>query len=290
MKVLVTGRSGQLARSLAERAAARGLPPLFFTDRADFDLARPNTLRAPILAAAPDVIVSAAAFTDVERAEREPALADRVNGEAPGAIAAAATEIGARIVHISTDYVFDGTGGVPIDEGREPRPINAYGRSKLAGELAVRAGCRDHLILRTAWLYGTFGSNFISKIVASALHKSVLRVVDDQIGSPTSALDLGDAILAISARWARGGGDGLGRTYHVAGGGSASWADLAREALSLAGSTASVARISTAEHGAIAPRPAFSVLDSRAFAADFGHVMPDWQASLAPVVERLRER
>ena len=287
MKILVTGRHGQLAQSLGERGGA----DIILLGRPDLDLAIPGSARTAILAARPAVIVNAAAFTAVDLAETEEPAARRINADAAGEIAAAARELGVPMIHISTDYVFDGQASVPYAETAATGPINAYGRTKLAGEEAVRAATPDHLILRTSWLVSPFGKNFVRTMVDLGQRRDTLSVVADQHGNPTSALDLADAILVVARRWATGDRTGLGQTYHLAGTGIASWFDLAlavqHELARHGASSARVIPITTADWPTSAARPAYSALDSAAFTRDFGTTMPDWRASLGPVVARL---
>lgn len=287
MNILVTGRHGQLAQSLAERAAVDGDLQISLVGRPDLDLAVAGSSRSAIVAARPDLVINAAAFTAVDLAETESALAGWINDEAAGEIASAAHEVGSPVIQISTDYVFDGQATEPYNETDATGPINEYGRSKLAGEEAVRAANPDHLILRTSWLVSPFGKNFVRAMVDLGRQRDTLSVVADQYGNPTSALDLADAILLVARRWAARDCTGIGETYHLAGGGIASWHDLAVAVHEEAGTGAKVLPIITAEWPTAAARPAYSALDSSKFVRDFGHVMPDWRASLGPIVARL---
>ena len=287
MTILVTGRHGQLAHSLAER----GGDDILLMGRPELDLAIPGMARTAILAARPDLVVNAAAFTAVDLAETEEAQANRINADAAGEVAVAARELGVPVIHISTDYVFDGRATEPYGETAATAPINAYGRTKLAGEEAVRAATSDHLILRTSWLVSPFGRNFVRTMVDLAPQRDTLAVVADQYGNPTSALDLADAILAVARRWAAGDRTGMGQTCHLAGTGIASWFDLAvavQEELARLGlKSATVTPIPTADWPTPATRPAYSALDTTHFTRDFGLIMPDWRISLAPIVARL---
>ncbi|MFL6845434.1 MAG: dTDP-4-dehydrorhamnose reductase [Allosphingosinicella sp.] len=291
MRILVTGREGQLARSLLDRSGEADLKAL---GRPELDLERPESIGPAIAAAAPDVVVNAAAYTAVDQAEDEPERAFRINAEAAGEVAAAARRAGARIIQISTDYVFDGTGQGPYDETAPTRPIGAYGRSKLAGELAVAEANPDHVVLRTAWVYSPYGRNFLKTMLAAAQAQDELDVVADQRGSPTAAGDIADGILALVRRWRDRPELGLGGTYHLAGSGEASWFDFAEEIFRQARrhglATARVKPISTADWPTRAARPMNSVLDSRRFAADFGYRAPAWQESTAAVVAALGAR
>jgi dTDP-4-dehydrorhamnose reductase len=289
MKILVTGRSGQVARSLAERAAGREDLSLAFAARPDFDLEHPSSIQGLIAAEAPDLIVNAAAYTAVDQAEDEAKAARQANTEAPGVIAAAAAAAGAKLIHISTDYVFDGAKASPYSEDDPIAPLNVYGQTKADGEAAVRAVLKDHVILRTSWVYSPFGRNFVKTMLSLAAERDRLTVVDDQIGSPTSALDIADAILAIADR--RSSSAALSGTYHFAASGSASWAEFARQIFEISrqegGPFAEVAGISSEQWPTKAIRPRNSRLDTSRFTAAFGHSPPHWAASLVLVVRRL---
>ncbi|MGE5722833.1 MAG: dTDP-4-dehydrorhamnose reductase [Sphingomonadales bacterium] len=288
--LLVIGRQGQLARSLAERAGHWGLFPAFAA-RPALDLADEASIRRAIAEHPAPIVVNAAAYTAVDQAEAEAALAERINAAAAGTLAQAAADAGARLIHVSTDYVFDGRSAYPYDESVEPAPINAYGRSKLAGEEAVRAALPAHAIVRSSWVYSPFGRNFVRTMLDLGASRDLLRVVDDQVGTPTSALDLADALLAIARAWRDGSDTGLGEIYHVAGSGETSWAGFAREIFrhsrASGGPSAEVEGIATEDWPAAAARPRNSRLSSAKFARDFGITLPAWQDSSAQVVERL---
>lgn len=291
MRVLVTGCEGQLARSLAGRGAALPGLSLETVGRPGLDLERPESIAEAIASAAPDVVVNAAAYTAVDQAEDEPERAFRVNGAAAGEVAAAARRAGARIVHVSTDYVFDGTGEGPYAETAPTRPLGVYGRSKLEGELRVAEANPDHVVCRTAWVYGAHGRNFLKTMLGAAAQRDRLNVVADQRGNPTASDDLADGILAMIAAWKERPRLGLGGTYHLAGTGEASWFDFAcaifEEAARHGLPTAEVNPIGTADWPTRAARPANSVLDSGRFAADFGYRAPHWRQSTASVVAEL---
>ncbi|MBV9528569.1 dTDP-4-dehydrorhamnose reductase [Sphingomonas sp.] len=290
MRLLVTGAHGQVALSLKERGAGRSDISLMFASRPQTDLSVPGSVAAAIRDASPDMVVNAAAFTNVDLAEAEREHAWRINAEAAGEVAAAAADVDAAIIQLSTDYVFDGTRGRPWREDDAIRPLNVYGTSKAAGEDMVRRANPRHLIIRTSWVVSPFGRNFAKTIVEAARSRDVLRVVDDQRGRPTSALDLADAILAM----ADGVGTGavnLGQTYHVAGAGAASWFELASEIMDecrRAGApSAGVVPVTSAEWPTAALRPRNSVLDCSRFEADFGTRLPGWRISVRNIVSRL---
>lgn len=291
MRILVTGRDGQLARSLVLRGG--GLPGLEVraVGRPELDLERPGTIGPAIAAARPDVVINAAAYTAVDQAEAEPERALRINGEAAGEVAAAARARGARVIQVSTDFVFDGRATHPYPEDHPTAPLNVYGRSKLEGEAAVRSANPDHVVVRTSWVYSPFGRNFVKTMLRVAAGESDARVVADQKGNPTSALDLADGILRILSSWSDGSSTGLGRTYHLSGAGIASWFDLAsrifeaRRARGLP--TAGLEPVPTEAWPTPAARPAYSALDNSAFRDDFGRSLPAWPESVDAVVAKL---
>jgi dTDP-4-dehydrorhamnose reductase len=288
--VLVVGREGQLARSLAERAPRHGLT-LAFTGRPEADLADPDSLRRAVRESGAEIVVNAAAHTAVDQAEDEPEVAHALNVTGPQALADAVREAGARLVHVSTDYVFDGSGERPWREDDATGPKSVYGRTKLEGEEAIRAALPAHAIVRTAWVYSPFGRNFVKTMLAVAQNRPSLTVVGDQIGNPTSALDIADGILTMIGRWRDEPQRGLGRTYHLAGTGATSWADFARAIFAFSsargGPAAEVTDIATTDWPAKAPRPLNSRLDTTRFAETFGYRAPPWRESLQEVVDRL---
>lgn len=288
MRILVTGREGQVARSLAERVPD-GVE-LIFASRPELDLANPSTIEAAVARVKPNLVISAAAYTAVDMAEDEPDLAMRVNGEAPGLLARASRKAGAPIIHLSTDYVFDGQLDRPYREDDPVSPIGAYGRSKLAGEEAVRASGANHIIIRTAWVYSPFGSNFVKTMLRLAGERDTLNVVGDQIGCPTSAHDIADGLLATAMAY-RSDPAKFNDTYHLAGSGETSWAGMAQHALDVSrangGPYATVLPISTADWPTKAARPANSRLDCTKLQQAFGHSVPDWRLAVEKVVRRL---
>jgi dTDP-4-dehydrorhamnose reductase len=291
MRIVVTGKTGQLARALLERGAAAGatVVPL---GRPEFDLTRPADARDLLAATRPDVIVSAAAYTAVDKAEDEPDLAFAVNAEGPRALARAAAGLGLPLLHISTDYVFDGTKATPWTEDDTPAPLGVYGASKLAGEQAVLAEAPDSTVLRIGWVYSPFSTNFAKTILRLAGERDTLRIVADQLGGPTSALDAADGILAVARNMtAEPGRRDLGGVFHMAPGGEASWAEFAAAICDwLAanrGRRVAVEPITTADYPTKARRPANSRLDSGRLAAVHGVRLPEWHTSLPRVLERL---
>jgi len=275
MKILLTGAGGQLGRDVA--AALAGVFEVHALDRARLDVSDRRQVSDTVFRMSPDWIVNCAAFTDVDRAERDQAAADAVNAQAPGYLAEAAARAGAAILHVSTDYVFDGAKGAAYDENDSPNPLNVYGRTKLEGEERVLASGARACLLRTAWLYGRHGSNFVKAILEAARRGGPLRVVADQVGSPTLTTDLADAVHLLLRRPAFG-------LFHVANQGAASRYQQAR---AIVGERVEVIPISSAESGRPAPRPANSTLTSvRWEAAGFPSLRP-WQEALAQFVESL---
>jgi dTDP-4-dehydrorhamnose reductase len=294
MRIAVTGSQGQIVRSLVERAAKRDAE-IFTLARPSFDLADPSTILPAVESVAPDVIVNAAAYTAVDKAESEEALAQEINGVGAGSVAHAAKRLGIPIIQVSTDYVFDGTLDRPYREDDPTGPINAYGRSKLAGEQAVKLATPRHVILRTSWLYSPFGANFVRTMLRLAETRDKIGVVADQMGQPTCALDVADGVLAICDRLkAHPGEERLFGTFHMAAAGAASWADFAEaiftETARLGRRRAAVARITTEQYPTPTHRPLNSRLDTQKLAEIYGVALPRWRNSLAAVIARLLER
>jgi dTDP-4-dehydrorhamnose reductase len=283
--LLVLGRSGQVGHALTTALAPLGR--VVAAGRADLDLADLNAIAPFVAAHAPDVLVNAAAYTAVDRAEEEPARARRVNAEAPGALAEAAAEAGAWLVHYSTDYVFDGTKGAPYTEADPAAPVNVYGRTKRAGERAIVAAGGRHLILRTSWVYSARGRNFLRTMLRLAATHERLTVVDDQVGCPTWAGWLAEATATlVEAVLARGGdarqADDLGGVYHLSSAGATSWCGFARAIMQRFGHAGvEVAPIPTTDYPTPAPRPAYSVLATGKAERTFGLAVPPWEAQLA---------
>jgi dTDP-4-dehydrorhamnose reductase len=296
MNILLLGADGQVGYELHRAFAPLGkvrpctvsgrLPGGQECDRIDF--AQPGQLASAVREYKPRLVLNAVAHTAVDRAEDEPELAQRINGDAVAELAEACKRADARLVHYSTDYVFPGNGNRPWREDDEPAPINVYGRSKLAGEVAVNAsGCR-HLILRTAWVYAARGQNFLRTALRLAADKPVMRVVNDQIGSPTPARWLAGATALAVAKNADAEG-----TWHVVADGQCSWAEFAQAIYGRAlvakviASAPRVDGIPSSEYPAKAPRPMYSRLDCSKFARDFGLGLPDWREGLAQVIDEL---
>ena len=289
--ILVTGGCGQLAVALAEAASARGLA-VYPTGRPTFDFDRPASISDVFAASAPWLVVNAAAYTAVDGAEDDVDAAYRANRDGPGELARLCAAAGIPLIHVSTDYVFDGLKGFPYVETDRVAPQGVYGASKLAGEQTVLANCPRAIVLRTSWVYSPIGRNFVRTMLAAGQRNSQLRVVADQVGCPTSALDLAQAILSVAAQLeADGWEDRYAGVYHSAGTGAASWHDLATATFAEAarhGMTSPVvAPISTAEWPTRATRPPDSRLDCGKLAAVFGVRLPPWQEGLAQTIDAI---
>lgn len=285
MRILVTGGNGQLGCSL-RRAAMGSEDQYIFTDVAELDITdREATLRY-VSDNKVDVIINCAAYTDVERAEEDEAKAHLLNATAVGYLAEAAKANDALLIHISTDYVFMGGCCSVLTEESYPQPINAYGRTKLAGEETVRASGCHHIILRTAWLYSEYGKNFVGTILRLTAEREEVRVVSDQLGSPTYAGDLAQAIVrVISKRNFREG------TYHYTNLGECSWWQFAKEIARLAGhDKCDVKPCTTEEYPTKARRPMSAVLDKTKFLKTFGIEIPEWRESLKKCIARLANK
>ena len=279
MRILLTGKNGQVGSALLASLPALG--EVIALDRTQLDLESPDGIRAAVREARPQVIVNAAAYTAVDEAERREAFAFRVNCEAPGVLAEEAKRLGALLVHFSTDYVFDGEKPSPYVESDTPDPLNAYGRSKLAGEQAIQgSGCR-HLIFRTSWVYAPSGNNFMLTMLRLAREGRPLRVVDDQYGAPTTSLMIADAVPdAIRSLLVDRSREGL---YHITAGGRTTWHGFARDIFQAAGVKADLTAISSREYKALARRPRNSVLDNHKLGERLHIRMPTWQDGLREV-------
>ena len=279
--ILVFGRSGQVARELAALA-----PDARFLGRAEADLSDPAACAAQIMALRPAAVINAAAYTAVDKAEEEEALATVVNGEAPGAMARACAGLRIPFLHISTDYVFGGQGDQPRGADDPVAPLNAYGRSKRAGELAVAESGAHYAVLRTSWVFSAHGTNFVKTMLRLSDTRDQLTVVGDQIGGPTPARAIAAALLSMAAQMQ------VGRPsrgiYHFAGQPATSWAGFAREVFHQAGCATEVSDIPTANYPTPAARPLNSRLDCADLETDFGIKAPDWTQGLAEVLKELR--
>lgn len=282
MRLLVFGKTGQVARELQ-----RAMPPdieAHFLGRGEADLADPVACAAAIRAAAPDVVINAAAYTAVDKAEEEESLAHIVNADAPGAMAVAARAAGAAFLHISTDYVFDGSGDTPFAPTDPVGPLGAYGRTKLAGETAIAAAGGNWLVLRTSWVVSGHGSNFVRTMLRLGAERESLNVVDDQIGGPTPARAIAAALLECAGAMRDGQKGGL---FHFCGTPAVSWAEFARTIMAQAGLDCRIDAIPTSSYPTAAQRPGNSRLDCSDLEREFGIAQPDWRDFLPQIITEL---
>jgi dTDP-4-dehydrorhamnose reductase len=292
VRILVFGAGGQIGHEVC-RAAWPASYEVTALDRRTGDITKPATVGAVIAGQQPDLVINLSAYTAVDRAESEPDLAWAANCAGVAHIAAACGDRGTPLIHLSTDYVFDGTRAGPYCEDDLVNPLGTYGRSKEAGERAVRAAADRHIIFRTAWVYGTHGGNFVKTMLRLAAERPVLRVVADQRGCPTAARDIASALITIARHIERGGASW--GTFHFVGAGTTSWHKFAEEIFDQAirlgrlapDSRPRVEAIATDQYPTPARRPLNSVLDRRKIADAFGVVSPPWQTSLAAVLEEL---
>lgn len=291
MRLIVTGTQGQVAQSLRERGLALGVD-IECLGRPQLDLANLTSIERALECAPADIVVNAAAYTAVDRAETEETLATRINGAGAGHVAAVANRMGMPIIHLSTDYVFDGALDRPYREEDDTSPICAYGRSKLEGERQVVAANPNHVILRTSWVYSPFGANFVRTMLRLGQTRGEVGVVGDQRGNPTSALDIADAVIAVARKLLAPGGrsDILG-VFHLSGTGEATWAEFAaaifEDAAAHGRAPVSVKPISTADYPTAARRPANSRLNTSRLRRAYGLELPSWRESTRICVERL---
>lgn len=287
-RILLIGQTGQVGWELRRSLAPLG--PLACLDYPELDLTDSTAIRQQVRAVAPTVIVNAAACTAVDKAESEPDLCLKINGVAPGILAEEAKRLGALLIHYSTDYVFDGTKTTPYDEDDLPNPLSTYGRTKLAGDQAIRQVDCDHLIFKLCWVYGARGHNFMRTLLGLARERETLRVVCDQIGAPTWSRMIAEATsLALKQVLASNTPEVFKGTYHLSASGVTSWHGFADRIISLMPATERRCRqvepISTREYPTAARRPAYSVLSSDKLRRVFGLKLPDWAESLRQVLE-----
>ena len=295
-KILLTGKNGQLGWELQRSLATFG--QVVATDSKELDLADPDAIRRTIRRIAPDIIINPAAYTAVDKAESDAELAMAVNGIAPGILAEESLQLGALLVHYSTDYVFDGSDAAPYTENDVPNPQSVYGRTKLAGEQAIHASGCKHLILRTSWVYGVHGGNFVKTILRLAKERNELRIVADQFGAPTWARNLAQATASALSCWQSKNWDGdLSGLYHLTATGRTNWHEYAEEIVrlarkrdpALAAKLLDIRPIATQEYPVPAKRPANSVLSNDKIRDAFGIVLPEWRDSLAECVREIYE-
>ncbi|MEL7040605.1 MAG: dTDP-4-dehydrorhamnose reductase [Pseudomonadota bacterium] len=290
MKILCIGKTGQVARALQERLSGYEVD-LKCLGRPEADLTHPERLHDIIKNAAPALVINAAAFTNVDKAESATEEAFAVNAAGPGRLAEACADLQLPMIHISTDYVFSDSTERPLLESDPVRGINAYGRSKAAGEAAVRDVLRAHIILRTSWVYSPFGANFVKTMLRLAAERGSVSVVDDQIGAPTSAFEIAEAIFNIARKLLSSVPNAEFGTYHFASKGYVSWADVASFIFQLhdsrTGCKTHLKRIPSSDYPTPAQRPRNSRLDTRKITATFGINPRDWKHGVEEVVNRL---
>ena len=282
LKILISGKTGQVAVELQKHLA--GLGELIVLGRDVLDLSQPDQIRAQVRAHKPDLLIIAAAHTAVDQAENEPELAFAINASAPGVFAEEAAALGIPLIHYSTDYVFDGSKPAPYTEDDATNPLGVYGKSKLAGELAIAASGAQHLILRTSWVYSTHGKNFLLTMQRLLQERSELRVVADQIGAPTWAGTIAQSTRALIERWQSGDAAAWG-TYHLTASGETSWFGftqaIAGHLTAQGKACATLEPIPASAYPTPAARPQNSRLDCSKLAREWGVTQPDWEAALS---------
>ena len=284
MNILVTGANGQLGNEMRVLSAENQQHTYFFTDVQELDICDEQAIRAFVTDNRVDVIVNCAAYTAVDKAEDNPELCDKLNHIAPGYLAAAAEVCGAAMIQVSTDYVFDGTAHIPYREEEPTCPATAYGRTKLAGEEAVMRNCPESVVIRTAWLYSTFGNNFVKTMLRLGREKESLGVIFDQIGTPTYARDLAVAIFAVLTQ------DFVPGIYHFSNEGAISWYDFTKAIHRIAGiTTCKVRPLHTEEYPAPSARPHYSVLDKTKIKETYHIDIPYWEDSLTECIQKLEQ-
>lgn len=290
MRIVIAGWQGQIAQSLLEVIAARNDVEACALGRPALDICEVRSIERAFVSIKPHVIINAAAYTDVDKAESEPDRAFALNRDGARQLASVAAGRGVPIIHISTDYVFDGLKRNPYTEADDPNPQSVYGRSKLSGEEAVASENAQHIILRTAWVFSPFGRNFVKSILERAREGQSLRVVNDAQGSPTYAIHFATAVMDVAARIASSQPIKWG-TYHAAGAGAASWYDVARETLKSNRShelgVADLQPIASASYATKAARPSYCVLDCAKLSREFGLALPEWQSGVSDCCRRL---
>ena len=285
MNILVTGCRGQLGSELQELSALCNSHRFFFYDLPELDITRPDQVESCCRDHDIEVIINCAAYTAVDKAETDTEMAFKVNRDGPAILAVCAKERHALLLHLSTDYVFDGTSSTPYRESDPVAPLGVYGLSKWEGEERIRQIAPSHIIIRTSWLYSRYGVNFVKTMLRLGAERPELNVVVDQIGTPTWAADLAKAIMSIIDRHERG--SSCGETFHYSNEGVASWYDFARAVMELTGLSCKVLPIESARYPQIALRPQYSVMNKSAIKKEWGIGIPYWRDSLALMIQRL---
>ncbi len=281
-KILVTGANGQLGSEIKELAANYTNFEFIFTDIADFPLDNEQEIISNFKVIQPDIVINCAAYTAVDKAEEDQVVADAINHLAIATLATLCRESGAKLVHVSTDYVFDGTSPIAYKEEDQPNPKSVYGHTKLAGEIACSKNCPESIIIRTAWVYSQFGNNFVKTMLRLMTERDTLNVVNDQVGSPTYAADLAQVILTIldSNKWESG-------MYHYSNAGEISWFDFALAIKEIAQKSCVVSGIPASSYPTPAERPAYSLLDKSKIKAVYGIEPIDYKVSLKIMMAKL---
>lgn len=286
MRILVFGKNGQVAQALQLESITEGT--LTALGRLEANLLTSGNAEAAITAHKPEIVINASAHTAVDKAEEETGSAQQLNTHAPAEMAKAAQKIGAQFIHLSTDYIFDGANKDRLTEDTTANPLNQYGATKLAGEKAVMIAHPSAVIIRTSWVFSSFGNNFVKTMLRLAEQRDSLSIVTDQIGGPTEAGDIARAILTIAAKKNRGApGAGI---YHFQGNPPVSWAEFAVSIFEMAGKNVSVTPIPTAEYKTPATRPLNTILDCAKIERDFGVAQPDWRSALVRVIKELQSK
>lgn len=285
MRLLIFGRTGQVARELTRNLSLEN--EALFLDREAADLQDPDICASAIDDFDCDAVINAAAYTAVDQAEYEESLAFTINASAPRAMALAARAKDIPFLHVSTDYVFDGSGEAPFRPDSPVAPMSAYGRTKLAGEAGIAKAGGHWAILRTSWVFSGHGGNFVKTMLRLGAEREKLDVVSDQIGAPTPAADIARALLIMAQAMSKGANGGI---HHFAGIPNVSWADFARAIMTEAGLDCEINNISTSEYPTPARRPANSRLDCSSLSASFGIERPDWRSGLRTVIKELGQK
>lgn len=286
MKILVTGGKGQLGNEF-QKIAISSAHDFTFCDIDEMDLSSENSILNFLDTKRLDIIINCGAYTNVDGAEENERLARQINGLAPGIIAKYCLKTNTRLIHISTDYVFDGKGNLPIDENTSPNPLSVYGKTKLEGELSVLNYLGNAYIFRTAWVYSEFGKNFVKTMLSLGKRNSELKVVYDQVGSPTYAADLANNIMNIVHQWPANDKPGI---YNFSNHGVISWYDFANTIFEISGLECNVLPVRSSEFVTKALRPAYSVLDTDKICSTFKLSIPYWKDSLKKCIDDLQQR
>jgi len=284
MNILITGANGQLGREIRFRVPENDKNEYIFTDIEELDISNSNAVTSFISGHSIDLVVNCAAYTNVDKAEDDIQAADLINNKAVEILAGVCKYNGLLLIHISTDYVFQGDRNLPYTEDEPTNPLGVYGRTKLLGEETIIESECDHLIIRTSWLYSEYGNNFVKTMMRLTSEKETLKVVFDQVGTPTYAGDLAEFILYIISNYSYKKNQGI---YHFSNEGVCSWYDFAKEIASMAGNVCDIQPCHSDEFPSKVKRPAFSVLDKTKLKTDFGYIIPYWKDSLKKCIEKL---